>query len=67
VRVNNRYALDARDDDWNAALSKGKAPSEGTVVAVKSVKAKKRKGEKMKDVLEELDTANEKKNKKRRH
>jgi hypothetical protein len=48
-------------------LSKKKAPSEGMVVAVKSVKEKKRKGEKLKDVLEELDAASEKKKKKHRH
>jgi len=64
---NLRYALGGTDDDWNAALTKGKVPNEGLVVSVKSGKDKKRKGESVKEVLEEFDRSQEKKKKKHRH
>jgi len=66
--AHHRYALGGTDDDWDAALAKGKAPNEGMVVSVKSGKDKKRKGETVKDVLEEYDRSQEKqKKKKHRH
>jgi N-acetyltransferase 10 len=66
VYLNSRYALGGNDDDWSVALStKGKAPNSGMVVSVKSGKEKKRKGESMKEVLEEFDRSNEPKKKKK--
>jgi N-acetyltransferase 10 len=66
VSINSRYALGGNDDDWSVALStKGNAPNSGMVVSVKSGKEKKRKGESMKEVLEEFDRSNEPKKKKK--
>jgi N-acetyltransferase 10 len=62
-----RYALGGTDDDWDAALMKGKAPGEGMVISVKSGKDKKRKGESLKEVAEEYDRSQEKKKKHRPH
>jgi len=67
--IDDRYALGGTDEDWSEAIStKRKAPNEGMVVSVKSGKEKKRKGESMKQVLDEWDKSNEKmKKKKHRH
>jgi hypothetical protein len=66
--TNDRYALGGTDEDWSAALSsRRKNPNEGMVVSVKSGKEKKRKGESMKEVLNELDKSNEKEKKKKKH
>ena len=47
---------------------KGKTPKDGMVVSVKSGREeKKRKGESVKEVLQELDKSQEKKKKKHRH
>jgi hypothetical protein len=59
-----RYALGGNDEDWSEA-TRGKAPNEGMVVSVKSGKEKKRKGESVKEVLDEFDKSNEKKKKKK--
>jgi hypothetical protein len=70
ILTNNRYALGGTDEDWSEALSsRKKNPNEGTVISVKSGKDKKRKGESLKDVLDEYDKSNEdkKKKKKNRH
>jgi hypothetical protein len=63
-----RYALDGKDEDWDAALSKGKKIGDGMVVSVKS-KKEKRKGESLKGVLDEYDKSNElgSKKKKQKH
>jgi hypothetical protein len=66
--VNQRYALGGTDEDWDAALStKRKSAGDGMVVAVKSGKEKKRKGESMNEVLDEFDKSNEKKKTKKKH
>ena len=63
-----KYALDGTEEDWSNALGKkGKILGEGAVVAVRSEKEKKRKGESMKEVLDEYDQSKEKKKKKHRH
>lgn len=68
MRANCRYALGGTDDDWSEALTtKGKSPGTGMVVAVKSGKDKKRKGESVKEVMGEYLQSQEKKKKKHRH
>jgi hypothetical protein len=66
--TDDRYALGATDEDWDAALSKKrKAPNEGMVVSVKSGKEKKHKGESMKEAIDEYDKSTEKEKKKKKH
>jgi hypothetical protein len=66
--IDSRYALGGTDEDWSEALSsKRKNPNDGMVVSVKSGKEKKRKGESMKEVLNEFDKSNEKEKKKKKH
>ena len=66
--IDSRYALGGTDEDWSEALSsKRKNPNDGMVVSVKSAKEKKRKGESMKEVLNEFDKSNEKEKKKKKH
>ena len=61
----SRYSLDGVDENWDSALTPKKAKMRnGVVLSVKSEKPKKRKGDTMKDVLEELDKSQEKKQKK---
>ena len=65
--ADSRYSLGGTDEDWSDALTtKGKALTHGAVVSVKSGKEKKRKGESMKEILDDYDKSNEKKKKKHR-
>jgi hypothetical protein len=65
MRLICRYALGGTDEDWSEALSFKKAPNEGMVLSVKSGKEKKRKGDSMKQVIDEFDKSNDKKKKKK--
>lgn len=64
-----RYALGGTDEDWADALSsRRKDVAEGIVLSVKGGKEKKRKGETVKEVLDEYEKSTEKpKKKKHRH
>jgi hypothetical protein len=48
-------------------MTRGKAVGDGMVVAVKSGKEKKRKGESMKEALDEYNNSTEKKKKHKHH
>lgn len=66
--IDSRYALGGTDEDWSEALSsKRKNINDGMVVAIKSGKETKRKGESMKEVLDEFDQSNEREKKKKKH
>ena len=66
--IDCRYALGGTDEEWSEALSsKRKNLNDGMVISVKSGKEKKRKGESMKEVLDEFDKSNEKEKKKKKH
>jgi N-acetyltransferase 10 len=61
-----KYALGGTEEDWADALaSRRKEAAEGMVVSVKGSKEKKRKGETMKEVLDEYEKSTEKTKKKR--
>ena len=66
--IDSRYALGGTDEDWSEALSsKRKNINDGMVIAIKSGKETKRKGESMKEVLDEFDQSNEREKKKKKH